>query len=92
MLGKWVLDYRPKDMTAQLQADFTKENEQLRRENRVLKQGEGYLKNCPRPSPPVCGRNGLWCEGVGGSWPLAYWWHDTPLKNVACGHLRTLEW
>jgi hypothetical protein len=26
---------------------------------------------------------------TGGSRPVAYWWHDTPLKNVARGHLRT---
>ena len=47
------------------------------------------LKNCPGLSPPVRGRNGPCYADVGGSRPLAYWRHDTPLKNVACGHMRT---
>jgi transposase len=63
-LGKWVTEYRPTDLVAALQADLAHENERLRLENRILKEEREILKNCPRLSPPVCGRNGLWYEGV----------------------------
>jgi transposase len=59
-LGKWVSDYRPTDMVSSPSADLARENERLRLENRILKEEREILKNCPRLSPPVCGRNGLW--------------------------------
>lgn len=65
------------------------EIERLRREVAKLKAERDILKNCPGQSPPVRGRNGPCYADVGGSRPLAYWRHDTPLKNVACGHMRT---
>jgi transposase len=39
-LGKWVSDYRPTDLVSAPQADLARENERLRLENRVLKEGE----------------------------------------------------
>lgn len=39
-LGKWVSQYRPSDLVAAPQADLARENERLRLENRVLKEGE----------------------------------------------------
>ena len=88
-LSKWVSVYRPTDLVAAPQADLAKENERLRLENRVLKEERDILKNCPRLSPPVRGRNGL-CYGGGRriaavSLLVAF----TPLKNVARGHVRT---
>src|SRR3546814_10654515 len=65
------------------------EIDRLRRELAKLKAERDILKNCPGQSPPVRGRNGPCYADVGGSRPLAYWRHDTPLKNVACGHMRT---
>ncbi len=59
-LGKWVSQYRPTDLVSAPQADLARENERLRLENRILKEEREILKNCPRLSPPVCGRNGLW--------------------------------
>lgn len=67
-LGKWLAQYRPSDLVAAPQADLARENERLRLENRVLKEERDILKNCPRLSPSVRGRNGLW---YGGSWRVA---------------------
>jgi transposase len=53
-LGKWVSDYRPTDQVAAPQADLARENERLRLENRILKEGRDILKR-PRSSSP---RNG----------------------------------
>jgi transposase len=39
-LGKWVSEYRPTDLTSAPQADLARENERLRLENRMLKEGE----------------------------------------------------
>jgi transposase len=39
-LGKWLAQYRPTDLTSAPQADLARENERLRLENRVLKEGE----------------------------------------------------
>ena len=39
-LGKWLGDYRPADLVSAPQADLALENERLRLENRILKEGE----------------------------------------------------
>jgi transposase len=39
-LGKWVSQYRPTDLVSAPQADLARENERLRLENRILKEGE----------------------------------------------------
>ena len=39
-LSKWLSQYRPSDLAAAPQADLVHENERLRLENRVLKEGE----------------------------------------------------
>ena len=39
-LGKWLSQYRPTDLVSAPQADLARENERLRLENRVLKEGE----------------------------------------------------
>lgn len=88
-LGKWLAQYRPTDLISAPQADLARENERLRLENRVLKEERDILKNCRRLGPPVRGRNRSWYGAGGGSRPIAYWWFDTPLKNVARGYLRT---
>ena len=62
-LGKWVSQYRPSDLVAAPQADLARENERLRLENRVLREEREVLKNGPRLSPPVRGRNGS-CYGA----------------------------
>ena len=62
-LGKWLAHYRPSDLVSAPQADLARENERLRLENRVLKEERDILKNCPRLSPPVRGRNGSWYGG-----------------------------
>jgi transposase len=88
-LGKWVSEFRPADLVAAPQADLARENERLRLENRVLKKERDIQKTVP-------GRARLWAVETGrgirvleGSRPVAYWRHDTPLKNVARGRLRT---
>ena len=43
-LSKWVSQYRPSDLTAQPQADLSRENERLRIENRILKEERDILK------------------------------------------------
>ena len=63
-LNKWVSHYRPSELVAARQADLARENERLRLENRVLREEREVLKNGPRLSPPVQGRNGP-CYGVG---------------------------
>ena len=63
-LNKWVSHYRPSELVAAPQADLARENERLRLENRVLREEREVLKNGPRLSPPVQGRNGP-CYGVG---------------------------
>ena len=88
-LGKWVSQYRPSDLVSAPQADLARENERLRLENRVLREEREVLKNGPRLSPPVQGRNGP-CYGdgqegrgrslIGGM---------ISKKNVVRGHLRT---
>lgn len=62
-LNKWVSQYRPSDLVSAPQADLARENERLRLENRVLREEREVLKNGPRLSPPVRGRNGP-CYGV----------------------------
>jgi transposase len=62
-LGKWIAQYRPTDLISAPQTDLARENERLRLENRVLKEERDILKNCPRLSPPVRGRNGSWYRG-----------------------------
>ena len=63
-LNKWVSHYRPSELVAAPQADLARENERLCLENRVLREEREVLKNGPRLSPPVQGRNGP-CYGVG---------------------------
>jgi len=63
-LNKWVSHYRPSELVSAPQADLARENERLRLENRVLREEREILKNGPRLSPPVQGRNGP-CYGVG---------------------------
>ena len=63
-LNKWVSHYRPSELVAAPEADLARENERLRLENRVLREEREVLKNGPRLSPPVQGRNGP-CYGVG---------------------------
>ena len=63
-LNNWVSHYRPSELVAAPQADLARENERLRLENRVLREEREVLKNGPRLSPPVQGRNGP-CYGVG---------------------------
>ena len=65
-LGKWVSQYRPSDPVATPQADLARENERLRLENRILKEERGILKNRPRLSPPVRGRNRCAMVAAGG--------------------------
>jgi transposase len=43
-LGKWVSQYRPRDLVSAPQADLARENERLRLENRVLKEERDILK------------------------------------------------
>ena len=62
---------------------------QLRRDLARVTEERDILKNCHGLSPPVCDRNESCYGAAGGSRPIAYWWQDTPLKNVARGHLRT---
>jgi len=38
-LGKWLTQYRPTDLMPAPQADLARENERLRLENRVLREG-----------------------------------------------------
>lgn len=62
-LNKWVSHYRPSDLVTAPQGDLARENERLRLENRVLREEREVLKNDPRQSPPVRGRNGP-CYGA----------------------------
>jgi transposase len=39
-LSKWLSQYRPSDLVSAPQADLARDNERLRLENRVLKEGE----------------------------------------------------
>ena len=43
-LGKWVSEFRPKDVSITPQTDLAKENERLRHENRVLREEREILK------------------------------------------------
>ena len=43
-LGKWVSQYRPRDLGSAPQADLARENERLRLENRVLREEREVLK------------------------------------------------
>lgn len=43
-LGKWLTQYRPRDLVPAPQADLARENERLRLENRVLREEREVLK------------------------------------------------
>lgn len=75
----------------QASGDASKDAEirQLKRELARVTEERDILKNGRGFGPPVRDRNGSWYLADGGSRPIAYWWHDTPLKNVARGQLRT---
>lgn len=62
---------------------------QLKRELARVTEERDTLKTVPGGAR-LCGvETGHAMDGPGGSRPIAYWRHDTPLKNVARGHLRT---
>jgi transposase len=89
-LGKWVSQYRLTDLVSAPQADLARENERLRLENRVLKEERDILKKTVPGWVRLCAvETGYGMAAAGGSRTIAYWWLDTPLKNVAHGHLRT---
>jgi len=97
-LGKWVSQYRPSDLVLAPQADLARENERLRvtalralpaAENRVLREEREVLKTIPGRARLCAVETGCAMVLAGGSRPMAYWRHDTPLKNVAHGCLRT---
>jgi transposase len=64
-------------------ADQASEIARLRRELDRTRMKRDILKNRLGRGPPVGGRNGRGMKVVEGSRPLAYWRHDTPLKNDA---------
>ena len=68
--------------------------EQLRRENAKLKMEIEILKNRPRGLPrPIClETSGAYTDAAPGQWPLAFWRHMSPSKNLAQGKLRTQLW
>ena len=43
-LGKWLSQYRPTELVSAPQADLPRENERLRLENHILKEGRDILK------------------------------------------------
>jgi len=48
-----------------------------------------FFKTVPGIARLCAVETGRGIAGAGGSRPIAYWRYDTPLKNVARGHLRT---
>ena len=58
-LNKWVTAHRDTDVVSDKDLDFARENERLRRENRIPKQERAILKTVPGRSPPVRGSNSL---------------------------------
>jgi transposase len=62
---------------------------QLKRELARVTEERDILKTVPGLARLRAVETGCVMVLTGGSRPVAYWWHDTPLKNVARGHLRT---
>ena len=66
----------------------------MRAENARLRMENEILKNRPRGWPrPICVETGgAYTDVTHGQWPLAFWRHSSPSKNLAQGKLRTQLW
>jgi transposase len=96
-LRQWRLDFEeeerngvPKQELATAELDLGA----LRRENARLREENELLKNRPRGLPrPICiETSGAYTDAAPGQWPLAFWRHLSPSKNLAQGKLRTQLW
>ena len=96
-LRQWRLDFEeeerngvPKQELATAEQDLGT----LRRENARLREENKILKNRPRGLPrPICiETSGAYTDATLGQWPLAFWRHKSPSKNLAQGKLRTQLW
>jgi len=96
-LRRWRLDLEeeerngvPKQELATAEQDLGT----LRRENARLREENEILKNRPRGLPrPICiETSGAYTDATLGQWPLAFWRHTSPSKNLAQGKLRTQLW
>ena len=96
-LRQWRLDFEeeerngvPKQELATAEQDpgtLRRENARLREENEILKN---RLRGLPRP---ICiETSGAYTDATLGQWPLAFWRHTSPSKNLAQGKLRTQLW
>ena len=70
------------------------ENARLRRELAGAKVDLEIVKNRLRGLPrPICVETrGGYTAAAPGQWPLAFWRHTSPSKNLAQGKLRTQLW
>jgi transposase len=98
VLKRWVDNFAAgryeKNRALPLKAAQQQENEQLRRELAKVRMERDILKNRPRGLPrPICVEtSGGYTEVTPGQWPLAFWRHMSPSKNLAQGKLRTQLW
>lgn len=54
-LNKWITSHRDTDVVSKEDLGLAQENDLLRRENRILREGSDMLKNCSGPQP-ACAR------------------------------------
>jgi transposase len=89
-LRQWRLDFEeeerngvPKQELASAEQDLGT----LRRENARLREENEILKNRPRGLPrPICiETSGAYTDATPGQWPLAFWRHMFPSKNLVQG-------
>ena len=95
-LRKWRLEFEAEERAGPPKRPPNLEEDlgHLKRENARLKEENEILKNRPRGLPrPICVEtSGAYTDATPGQWPLAFWRHTSPSKNLAQGKLRTQLW